>query len=362
MRLTRLDADDYEFSAHKALTGNTNVGSALSNGQTEKPSVAEIDSSFGSNCYKELNKFTQSCDVGFVKVGADRDGIDCGDTDESLCGRIICCPKTSGMTECTWRGSGGDCNGQCHEGEVKVTSSSWGGTPGESSPTKKCRRGDKAFCCKASQYDSLTESCRWTNHCGDDCNSDEESVAYAYDHNGWATVFCHGFHYCCKKDRPIPLQNCHWVGKGDCADNTCAKSEVTLWTNDRGDTYSGCSWYRKKALCCTPNPDALEEDVCDYDPCVDDPDMCGDGLGDAPGTETAKLVKRTYINEEDGLEYEYLEKRSRPKPGLPRTLSLRMLTRKLIWYSRPYPTGDNRKALFRAGNGLASVALKGGYE
>ncbi|KAH6634677.1 glycoside hydrolase superfamily [Chaetomium sp. MPI-SDFR-AT-0129] len=355
------DLDDYDFTAHKGLTGNTKLGSALSKNQTATPVVAEIDSSFGNNCYKEGNQFIQSCEMGFVKVGADRDGIDCGNIDESVCGRIICCPKTSGMTDCMWRGSGGDCNGQCHEGEVKLASSSWGGKPGESSPTGRCNRGDKAFCCKAAQYASLTENCRWTNSCGSNCNSDEGSVAYAYDQPGWgANVFCNGFHYCCKKDRPIPLRNCHWVGQGDCADNTCAKSEITLWTNDRGDSYSGCAWYRKKALCCTPNVDALEEDVCDYNPCNDDPDMCSDGLSDLWGTSRTNLVRRTCIDE-DGLEYEYLEERAGAKPGLPRQINLKLLTRMLTWNSRPYPTGDKRNFLFRPGTGLATMWLKGGY-
>lgn len=78
-----------------------------------------------------------------------------------LCGYLICCPKNAGMVNCMWRGSGGDCNGRCHEGEVTITQSSWGGLPGESSETKKCRRGKKAFCCQANQFDDLTDTCRW---------------------------------------------------------------------------------------------------------------------------------------------------------------------------------------------------------
>jgi chitinase len=326
-----------------------------------EPIVAEVDASFGQNCYKEENEFKQMCDAGYTKVGADRDGAKCDGIDESLCGRIICCPKTSGMTECSWRGSGGDCNGQCHEGEVKVSSSSYGGHPGESSETKKCNRGDKAFCCKTTQYASLTEGCRWTDKCGNECNSDEESVAYAYDHWGWGTVFCHGNHYCCKKDRPIPFKNCHWVGKGDCADNTCSKSEVTLWTNDRGDTYGGCSWGRKKALCCTPNADALEEHLCDFDPCKDDPDFCDDGGGEEVDIAAARLARRTYIDPEDGLEYSYLEKRGSARPGMPRKSELVTKAGKLIWNSRPYPTGDKRDKLFRVSKGLAAMTLRGGF-
>lgn len=76
---------------------------------------------------------------------------------------------------------------------------------------------------------------------GDDCGSDEEEVAYAYDRWGWGSIFCNGYRYCCKKSKPIPFSKCHWVGQGDCADNTCSKSEVTLWTNERGDSYTGCN-------------------------------------------------------------------------------------------------------------------------
>ena len=357
--MTRLFTDDYNFTAHKALTANPKIGSV----KIATPVVADIDASFGSSCYKDGSQFVQSCDAGYVKVGADRDGIDCGNLHESLCGRIICCPKTSGMTECSWRGSGGDCNGQCHEGEVKVSGSSWGGKPGESSPTKKCSRGAKAFCCKASQYTSLTEGCRWTTKCGAGCDSDEESVANAHDRWGRATAFCDGYDYCCKKDRPLPFKYCHWVGQGDCADNTCAKYEVTLWTDQMGDSrMNSCGWYRKKALCCTPNSDALEEDVCDYNPCEDDAAMCGDGLEDAPGTASTDVARRTYIDEEDGLEYGYLDKRAGSRPGMPRAISLDMAKHTLKWLSRPYPTGDQRTKLFRAGTGLSTVILKGGYE
>lgn len=70
-------SDDYEYSAHKAMTGITDLGTVTSQKQVQKPLIQEIDAGFGSNCYKEPNKFRQMCDAGFVKVGADRDGVDC---------------------------------------------------------------------------------------------------------------------------------------------------------------------------------------------------------------------------------------------------------------------------------------------
>ena len=89
--------------------------------------------------------------------------------------------------------------------------------------------------------------------------------------------------------------------------------------------------------------------------------MCDDGLGDADLSDSV-LTRRTYIDEDDWLEYEYLETRAGSKPGLPRRVDLKMLTRTLTWYSRPYATGDNRKFLFRSSNGLAKMLIHGGYE
>lgn len=72
--------------------------------------------------------------------------------------------------------------------------------------------------------------------------------------------------YCCKTSEP-PLKNCHWVGQGDCADNTCSAVEVTLRTDQLGDNRFGCLWSRKKALCCTPNGDVFDTPTCDKPLC-----------------------------------------------------------------------------------------------
>lgn len=53
-------------------------------------------------------------------------------------------------------------------------------------------------------------------------------------------VFTYGNHYCCR-DNPAPLENCHWVGEGDCADNTCSSTDVTLLVNDQDDDGNSCS-------------------------------------------------------------------------------------------------------------------------
>lgn len=102
--------------------------------------------------------------------------------------------------------------------------------------------------------------------------------------------------YCCKTAEP-PLQNCHWVGQGDCADNTCSAVEVTLRTDQQGDSCLGCLWSRRRALCCTPNGNVFDtptcnKQLCEYEDsgfsCGDDPygddysdeDQCEEGFCD----------------------------------------------------------------------------------
>jgi hypothetical protein len=142
-------------------------------------------------------------------------------------------------------------------------------------------------------------------------------VAKAYDLNGMLSVFAlivarscsftvvtgkctvvdHAMHYCCASD-PAPLNNCHWVGSGDCADNRCADTEVTVALDSRGDSFAACnceyqdprvcistkegsisSGGRKKALCCTPDtsvsvPAVCEAiDLCDLDSYYCDSDI-----------------------------------------------------------------------------------------
>jgi hypothetical protein len=128
--------------------------------------------------------------------------------------------------------------------------------------------------------------------------------------SGWCVTWNGPQHYCCKSD-PVPLLNCHWVGKGDCADNTCNDAEVTLATDNQGGSWTGCNWWRKKALCCTANGTPSSTCPQSYDPCDEDPDDCLD-------PETGEnLAKRDYYDwEEEYLDTSLhsLEKRAtRPK-------------------------------------------------
>ncbi|KAF5519750.1 hypothetical protein CGCA056_v008105 [Colletotrichum aenigma] len=120
-------------------------------------------------------------------------------------------------------------------------------------------------------YDELTDQCYWSG-CEESCKGDEHDVATAVSSpDQTCNLFKYMSHYCCKSSQP-PLRSCHWVGKGDCADNTCSATEVTVRTNSQGDSLVDCLWGRKKALCCTPNDDVF------------DTPTCGGSLCDYPGS------------------------------------------------------------------------------
>ncbi|KAJ6142824.1 bacteriodes thetaiotaomicron symbiotic chitinase [Penicillium samsonianum] len=323
------DLDDYNWTAHKALTGKDDLGSSVSllQADEQQPLVDVIETYLGGGCYKFHESFdldnpqAASCSP-LTMVGHDKAGC--------TCGKPICCPKTSGLKNCQWRGgpAHGDCNGQCHAGEVQVSSSSWGGIPGQSG-TGKCGRGGKALCCEMGSYDLLLGSCYWSKGVNSKCKDDEESVAYQWDRTGWGTTISHGNHYCCPKSEPIPVENCHWVGKGDCADNTCKPEEITLATNDQGDTYGACSWGRKKALCCSPNPTALETLTCDADLCSDFDEGC---------------------DEEDGFARSF-------KIAIDAITGSSLFKDGMKTLSRPYPPGLK---VFK-GDGSSTLGLAGGF-
>ncbi|KAK2007854.1 hypothetical protein LZ32DRAFT_34490 [Colletotrichum eremochloae] len=208
--------------------------------------------------------YSKACGNGYKPVGWDK----------SICsgiggtwGQPICCKREDAPEKCLWRGNGGDCNGQCHEGEVTLYKSGDGGWPVESGGNNnQCSRGYKYFCCSMDSYDELTERCYWSG-CETSCKDDEQDLATSIDTPDQScNLFKYMSHYCCKTSQP-PLRNCHWVGKGDCADNTCSANEVTLRTDSLGDSRLDCLWGRKKALCCTPNDDVFDTPTCSKSLC-----------------------------------------------------------------------------------------------
>ncbi|GIJ85609.1 hypothetical protein Asppvi_004468 [Aspergillus pseudoviridinutans] len=243
------DMDDKQFTGLQGLLGKP-VGGIQNPLENAKAVTQDWAGKNGQQCKRfddcvdMENPQASSCGTGQVRIGYDAGG--CG----SGYGKPICCPSTAYPKSCLWRGDGSDCNGQCHSGEMTLLYSSWGGDPTEGNH-KRCGRGRKAFCCVADEWESEIKDC-YLGRCGGGCLSGDEKVASVHDPDKCAYSYSHSGpqnrDYCCPS--PAKFTNCHWVGKGDCADNTCDDNDIQLMVNSYGDSKSSCHWGRQKALCC----------------------------------------------------------------------------------------------------------------
>lgn len=82
----------------------------------------------------------------------------------------------------------------------------------------------------------------------------------------------------------------------------------------------------------------MSESLCEADLCNKYNNFCDNEYDETATTDNYEgvQVRRTYINNEDGLEYEHLVSRI---PGRPRPISLLIGSKELIWKSAAYPTG-----------------------
>ncbi|KAH9999574.1 hypothetical protein F4779DRAFT_635983 [Xylariaceae sp. FL0662B] len=348
-------ADDYDRNAHTGLLGkhfadNQDLINKALDDALNSETATKMNEHLNENCYKSDDCFDKNsikdywCRKEYSNVGYDK----------SSCGKNkfkpICC-KTQGTPRyCIWRGNPSECNGQCHPGEVNLFGSSWGGYPTEGNE-KKCTRGGKKFCCSFDDLPNYTKDCAWTK-CGSSCGSDEQEIAKTWSLNGdWCPLFSSGMRYCCKGKMRDSLQNCHWVGKGDCADNTCSDTEVTLETDPAGDGSFSCNWGRKKSLCCTPSPD-LSEFVCDNDICDSFPDACSpdefesDADDDPEGTSQTTSLSSIAIEEIGSLQKRKNERRTINAEGVINGIQFLY-----VLYALLYPGPTN---LQRGSNGLSA--------
>ncbi|KAF9876816.1 symbiotic chitinase [Colletotrichum karsti] len=332
------DLDDYEYTAHSGLLGRKVPSNAAIVNDTESAASTESLKRLPQfeGDFTKLCRIADSCvDIGQNSNGWCKTDENPVGWDEAKCdggkARAICCKSSNIEYKCQWRGGGADCNGQCHAGEINLFPDEHSKPGGgfETEDDSSCNRGWKVFCCESPDWSPLTKNCYWSG-CGEECKSGEQDVAYAADLEGKCRPWSYGNHYCCKTDFK-PFNECHWVGKGDCADNTCAGNEVTLATNPQGDSWVSCSWWRKKSLCCSPTSLA-DADCSDVDLCSVEPWLCeseGDDGEDDDDDATADLLSLRsipgededgYCDKEDFLdwvstpgedEYHHVEKRSR---------------------------------------------------
>ncbi|KXH28062.1 mutanase [Colletotrichum nymphaeae SA-01] len=185
-------------------------------GQTDPP-VDQVEMPhLDSDCYM----FPDCVDLDNTQASSCRDGYKSMSFDRGTCsgnsGRPICCKNSALPMQCTWRGSGGDCNGQCHKGEVTLFESSTGGEPGESGDSK-CSRGHKVFCCELKTFKVMTSQCRWTE-CSEKCTADEQQVAQAEDLEGKCGLGWRKKSLCCTPEEAV-------FGNGVCPVSQCTLQE-----------------------------------------------------------------------------------------------------------------------------------------
>ncbi|OAA67644.1 symbiotic chitinase [Cordyceps fumosorosea ARSEF 2679] len=272
------DLDDYTWSAHKALISkeipnNYKIPNPLVRRMLPGTTYEEYST---EACYRQKdcadlnNPLVSRCASGYFTAGYDVS--DCGDNKKIKYAKRICCPSSNSPTYCTWRGRPdwiGDCNGQCQQGEMTLFESRRGGKSelgnkdDESGENKKCRRGVKTFCCGSRRFSKEDRTCRWTQ-CNEKCSGDESELAKVvqYDDKDKGSKGCNwykdGQRYCCKKGYKdvTAFKYCNWVGQGDCGENRCSGTEVTVHQSSVGaGGWKQCLWGRKKSLCCSPNPD-----------------------------------------------------------------------------------------------------------
>lgn len=135
---------------------------------------------------------------------------------------------------------------------------------------------------------------------------------------------------------------------------------------------NGKQGYRKKALCCSPNPDAMKTLNCNADLCEDEEDECANETGfiDSSTDGFSSVSKRSYKLSDGKVMWSYnrpeIEARAKPniKPGDPRTMTLYLNTllrsslfKDLELRTRAYPTGLN----VLKGDGASTLPVQGGF-
>ncbi|OJJ03024.1 hypothetical protein ASPVEDRAFT_134350 [Aspergillus versicolor CBS 583.65] len=234
------------------------------------------------------------CSPGFIEM----ESLSCPDGSDSEW--RICCPLSSAPdpSTCHWRGgdNGGSlCNGQCHGGEVALSSAVNGGNG-------HCADGRQFYCCPIPEVAAGGGiNCGWKT----ECSADQEMLTFegsflgdisdALDFGGLVgqalgdlldTIDMDVSHrYCCSKEEIENWKDCYWAGRGgrgihSCDDNHCATGhEVELTLSKYGEGESCGITGRQRAFCCTPAsgespflPVPLEY-LFDNPPDADDPDF-----------------------------------------------------------------------------------------
>ncbi|RKK80139.1 hypothetical protein BFJ71_g16019 [Fusarium oxysporum] len=273
------DDDKHSYSNGLAAALGIKVNVDSGSGLTIKlPDKREDSQDF---CY--FTNCGQTCPSGYTEIA--RGGKDSEimlDATECLPGQdqvqTLCCPKSSKVPKCQWRGYQGNdhCPVGCNAGEVAVGTHHQG-----------CKKsGWQTACCEATDSTGPWSKCGWTVDCYDDddstCPKGFSSFVVGSRGGFGGQKSCKKgkkYNYCCT-ETPKPFKNCEWVGhevsfpNEQACTNTCPHGSTRIAAQDISTSWSTSGYlahtdkctYGFEAYCCAGDKesDKDERDIIVY--------------------------------------------------------------------------------------------------
>ncbi|KAK2686850.1 hypothetical protein QWA68_014718 [Fusarium oxysporum] len=273
------DDDKHSYSNGLAAALGIKVNVDSGSGLTIKlPDKREDSQDF---CY--FTNCGQTCPSGYTEIA--RGGKDSEimlDATECLPGQdqvqTLCCPKSSKVPKCQWRGYQGNdhCPVGCNAGEVAVGTHHQG-----------CKKsGWQTACCEATDSTGPWSKCGWTVDCYDDDDSTcpKGFLSFVVGSRGGfgGQKSCKKgkkYNYCCT-ETPKPFKNCEWVGhevsfpNEQACTNTCPHGSTRIAAQDISTSWSTSGYlahtdkctYGFEAYCCAGDKesDKDERDIIVY--------------------------------------------------------------------------------------------------
>ncbi|PCD21124.1 hypothetical protein AU210_016550 [Fusarium oxysporum f. sp. radicis-cucumerinum] len=267
------DDDKHSYSNGLAAALGIKVNVDSGSGLTIKlPDKREDSQDF---CY--FTNCGQTCPSGYTEIA--RGGKDSEimlDATECLPGQdqvqTLCCPKSSKVPKCQWRGYQGNdhCPVGCNAGEVAVGTHHQG-----------CKKsGWQTACCEATDSTGPWSKCGWTVDCYDDddstCPKGFSSFVVGSRGGFGGQKSCKKgkkYNYCCT-ETPKPFKNCEWVGhevsfpNEQACTNTCPHGSTRIAAQDISTSWSTSGYlahtdkctYGFEAYCCAGDKESNKDE------------------------------------------------------------------------------------------------------
>jgi chitinase len=207
-----VDYDDEMHTYSKGLAAA--LGIKIKTPSDEDLTIKLPSKKADSNDFCYFTNCGQTCPRGYTEiVRGDKpsqlmlDGSQC----DGRGTQTLCCPKSSKVPKCQWRGfhNSGHCTVGCNSGEVEVGTIFTG-----------CKRsGWQSACCESTPSTEPWSKCAWTDMCVDDktCPSGYSNFVVG-SREGWGgqRICSNGkkYNYCCT-ETPKAFKNCKWAAWED---------------------------------------------------------------------------------------------------------------------------------------------------